>query len=486
MIDIATASAVELADAIRRREIGCLELLDAYAARIERYDKALNSVILLDLERARARAGEADRALARGESWGPLHGLPITVKDSLETAGMRTTSGFPPYADHVPATDAVIVERTVAAGAIVFGKTNLPTLAADLQSTNPLFGTTNNPWNLERTPGGSSGGSAAALAAGLTSFEIGSDIGGSIRTPSNWCGVYGHKPSHGIIPGRGHIPGPPGTLAEVDLGMNGPMARSAGDLALLLGIQAGPEADRAHAWKLDLPPPRRTKLADWRVAAWLDDAAFPVDPQVTRVLADAVAALRSAGVHVDESARPGAALPDIYDTYFRLLAPIMVAGFGADQYAAMEEAARVAPAEQRDAGMLMARYGTESHRTWLGANEARERLRAQFAGFFTRYDILLMPVTTVTAIPHDHSAPQFGRTLAVGESRRPYEDLLGWICPATCALLPATAAPVGLAADGLPVGIQIVGAYLDDRSTIEFARQLAGVVGGFRPPPMAA
>jgi len=486
MIDIATASATDLAAAIRRREISSVELLEAYAARIARFDKPLNSVVTLDLERARARAHEADEALSRGENWGPLHGLPITVKDSFETAGIRTTSGFPPLTDHVPLTDAVVVERTVKAGAIVFGKTNLPLLAADIQSYNPIFGTTNNPWNTARVPGGSSGGAAVATAAGFTSFEIGSDIGGSIRTPSNWCGIYGHKTTHGIIPGRGHIPGPPGMLSEADLAVMGPLARSAADLELLLGVQAGPSADRARAWRLDLPAPRREKLSDYRVAAWLDDDEFPVDPGVHSVLSGAVQALRSAGASVDEGARPALRLSDIFDTYLRLLLPVIVAGFPPEQFSAMSEMATSAPPDARDGFTLMARYGTDTHHAWLAANEARERIRAAFADFFTRYDVLLTAITPVTAILHDQSEPMPMRSITVGGKTRPYFDLLAWISPATCAFLPATAAPVGRAADGMPVGVQIVGPYLEDRTTIDFAKKLAEVTGGFEAPPLGA
>jgi amidase len=485
MTDIATASAVELAAAIRRREIGSLELLEAYAARIARLDGPLNSVVTLDLDRARQRAKEADEALARGESWGPLHGLPITVKDSHETAGIRTTAGFPPLSAHVPATDADIVDRTVKAGAIVFAKTNLPVLAGDLQSYNPVFGTTNNPWNLERVPGGSSGGSAVALAMGFTAFELGSDIGGSIRTPSNWCGVYGHKPTFGILPSRGHIPGPPGTLSEPDLAMSGPMARSAADLELLMSVQAGPSSEQAKAWKLDLPPPRRQKLSEYRIAAWLDDDAFPVDPDVRAVLSNTVQALRSAGASVDEGARPAFRLADLFDTYLRLLLPVILSGFPSEVVGAMREHAASAPADARDGFTLMARHGTASHMEWLSANEARERYRAAFANFFSRYDVLLTPITPVTAIPHDHTDPMAMRTITVGGAARPYFDLLAWISPATCAYLPATAAPVGRAADGMPVGVQIVGPYLEDATTIDFAKKLAEVTGGFEAPPRA-
>lgn len=370
------------------------------------------------------------------------------------------------------------------AGAIVFGKTNLPVLAGDLQSYNPIFGVTNNPWDTGRTCGGSSGGAAVALACGFASFEIGSDIGGSIRTPSNWCGVFGHKPTHGIIPQRGHVPGPPGMLSEADLGVVGPMARSAADLALLLDIQAGPLRDRAVAWKLALPKPRCGKLSDYRVAVWLDDDDFPVDPDVRAVLSRAAGALRSAGVTVDEGARPALRLADIFDTYLRLLTPVLLAGVPPDEFAAMSEFAAGMPADAKDGLTLFARYGTATHREWLSANEARERVRATFAEFFTRYDVLLTPVTPVTAIPHDHSEPMPMRSIMVGGKSRPYFDLLAWISAATCAWLPATVAPVGRSADGLPVGMQIVGPYLEDRSTIDFADKLSAIVGGFESPPL--
>lgn len=486
MTDIATASATELAAAIRRREISSAELLDSYAARIAKLDGPLNSVVTLDLDRARAKAREADDALARGENQGPLHGLPVTVKDSLETAGIRTTCGHQAWSDHVPEADATAVARCVEAGAIVFGKTNTPVLAADVQSYNPIFGVTNNPWNVARTPGGSSGGAAVSTACGFTAFETGSDIGGSIRTPAGWCGVYGHKPTHGIIPQRGHIPGPPGTLGEADLAVVGPLARSADDLELLLGLQAGPLADRARAWKLELPAPRHAKLSEYRVAAWLDDDAFPVDPEVRAVLSNAVQALRAAGASVDEGARPAFRLADVVDTYLRLLSPVILAGLPREQFSGLQQLAASMPAEAADSMTKLARYGTEPHRDWLAANEARERIRAAFADFFTRYDVLLTAVTPVTAIAHDHSEPQPMRTITVGGQSRPYFDLFAWIAPATLAMLPATSAPAGRTAAGMPVGMQIVGPYLEDRMTIDFAKKMADVVGGFAAPPLGA
>jgi amidase len=322
MPELGFRSASDLLRALTQREISSRELLEHYLARVERWNPGLRAIVTLDADRALRRADEADAARGRGEIRGPLHGLPISVKDCFETKGLRTTAGSPRLAEHVPTADAAAVARLEAAGAIVFAKTNTPPLAMDWQTYNPLFGTTCNPWDASRTPGGSSGGSAAAIAAGLTGLELGSDIGGSIRVPAGWCGIFGHKPSWGIVPQRGHIPGWPGSLREDDINVVGPLARSAEDLALALRVLAGPLPDRARAWKLELPPPRRGALREFRVAAWLDDPAGPVDDAVRERLAAAVAALRGAGVAVDEQARPGFRLEQAARLYSRLMIPI--------------------------------------------------------------------------------------------------------------------------------------------------------------------
>jgi len=474
-------SATELSASIRRREVSSRELLELYLARIEKHNPALNAVVTLDAERARSRAAEADAALARGESWGPLHGLPITVKDSFETAGVRTTSGSPTLSHHVPTADAESVKRLRGAGAVIFGKTNLPVFAGDLQSYNSVFGTTNNPWDATRTPGGSSGGAAAALAAGLTALELGSDIGGSIRTPCHWTGVFGHKPTFGIVPLRGHIPGPPGMLSDMDLGVAGPMARSAEDLDLALDILAGPTDERAIAWRFALPRPRHGELRSYRVAAWLDDPDFPVATQVGDSLHATVAALRGAGVRVDESARPFEKLRDVFPIYQGLLWGAMISGYPDQIFNAMVSHAEANPGDESAFG-TMARGGTQRFRDWTRANEARMRLRARFAAFFRDFDVLLMPVNPVPAIPHDHSEPMFARSVQVNGVARNYLDMLAWISPATLCFNPASVAPIGRTRSGLPVGMQIVGPYLEDRSTIDFARWLGELHGGFTPP----
>jgi amidase len=467
------ATAGDLAARLRAGETSASDLLERQLERIAAHNPRLNAVVTLDAERARARARalDADPGLLAGAR---LRGIPATIKDSFETAGLRTTCGAPQWKAHVPATDAHAVARLVEAGVVVAGKTNVPIYAGDLQSYNLLFGATNNPWDAARTSGGSSGGAAAAVAAGLSPFELGSDIGGSIRIPAHFCGVYGHKPSYGLVPIRGHLPPPPGTLAAPDLGVAGPIARSAGDLGLLLEVLAGDHAPR-------LAPPRATRLADFRVAAWFDDADFPIDDEVRAPLLAALDALEKAGARVDRAARPVASLVQYFDDYLRLLWPVTTAHLTDKAFARLQEAGHdAAPGSPRD---KLARYSRVAHREWLALDEKRQQARAQWARFFERYDVLLCPVGPVCAFAHDPGDDLMGRSIAVNSSQRWYWDQLAWICLATLAYLPATSAPVGLSRDGLPVGLQIIGPWHGDRTCIEFARRLAEVAGGFEPPP---
>src|SRR5580765_1535951 len=278
MLDIPFRSAKQLAADVRKKKIGCLELLDLYLARVEKYDGALNAIVVRDVDRARTRARAADRALAKRQPWGPLHGVPMTIKESYDVAGLPTTWGVPAYAKNVATKNAVAVDRLLGAGVVLFGKTNVPLFLADWQSYNAIYGTTNNPWDVARAPGGSSGGSAAALAAGLTGLEAGSDIGSSIRNPAHFCGVFGHKPTWGIIPRHGQSL--PGQVAAVDIDVVGPLARSADDLALALSVMAGPDPTEAAGWQLHLPPARQKRLRDFKVALMLEAPESPVDAEV--------------------------------------------------------------------------------------------------------------------------------------------------------------------------------------------------------------
>lgn len=481
MTDLGRESARNLAAMIRRKQISSRELLDFFLNAVAARNEPINAVVSLDEERAREAAHAADEAVARGAALGPLHGLPMTIKDSFETAGLRTTCGAAVWSAHVPTRDADSVARLKHAGAIVFGKTNLPSMAADLQSYNDLFGTTNNPHDRTRTPGGSSGGAAAAVAAGLTSLELGSDIGGSIRTPSHWTGVYGHKPSYGIVSTRGHLPGPPGSLSQPDLGVAGPLARSAEDLAIGLDVLAGPDENDEVAWRLDLPSPRHARLSDFQVAVWVDDPNYPVDDQVRSRFEAMIMALRNAGVRVDEKARPAVDLKELNRMFMRLLMPILLADLPDQTVEGLIQVADRFDRSDMSDEACAARAPLIRHREWVPTNEARQQMRAILREFFARYDVLLCPTTTVPAIPHDHS-PFSERTIRVNGRERPYSDLFGWIAMATACHLPATVAPIGPTPEGWPIGAQIVGPYLEDRTTIEFARLLGDVIGGFRPP----
>ncbi|MGV0875265.1 amidase family protein [Mycolicibacterium sp. XJ879] len=451
MTDITLQPARRLAEAIRRRELSSRELLEHHLSRVERFNPPLNAVVTIDPDTARRAADAADAALARNETVGPLHGVPMTVKDTYDTAGMRTTAGHPEW-DRVPDHDAQAVRRLRAAGAVIFGKTNTPTRAADWQTYNPIFGTTNNPWDTSRTPGGSSGGAAAALATGMTALELGSDIAGSIRVPANWCGVCGHKPSWGIVPQRGHLPPPPGALAESDLGVMGPMARDVADLEAALDVLAGPTELSAVGWRLELPPARASTLGELRIATWLDDADYPVESDVGAVLDAAVTALSGAGARLVD-AKPPVTLAELVGLHQILLYP------------------------------LMDTTSTLLHRQWMSADERRQLLRAKMADFFGDVDVLLMPVTVVPAVTHDHHEPFIERLIPFGEESRSYFDLFGWVGLATVAYLPATAVPVGRTATGLPVGVQVVGPYLEDRTTLTVARHIERLLGGFIAPP---
>ena len=476
MSEIAFRSAHELARAVREREVSCRELVEGYLSRIAALNPMVNAVVTLDAEGARRRAAEADEALARGELWGPLHGVPVTVKDSLETAGMRTTCGVRELADHVPDRDAVAVARLRGAGAVLLGKTNLPPWTMDVHTVNDVFGCTNNPWDLTRSPGGSSGGAAAALAAGLTGLEVGSDIGGSIRNPAHFCGVYGLKPSWGLVPLRGHIMGPPGSLAPTDLVVVGPLGRSADDLELGLDVLAGPDDAAAIGWRLELPPPRAAALRHYRIAAWLDDPACPVEAELVELMTAAVAAVRARGAVVDEAARPvDFTMAD--GVFAQLLAAPVGAALPQRTYDRL-----VGLADTEDSAQA-ARRLTQRFREWSAADEERHRLREQWARFFTEHDVLLCPVVPTAALPHDHTGDLSARTITVDGRPRPAMDQVRWAGVIGMAHLPSVVAPIGRTRAGLPLGIQIVAPYLEDRTAIDVARRLADVVGGFVPPP---
>ena len=462
--ELLLAPAHRLAAAVRDQEVSSRELLDGYLARIERLDPAINAVVTLDVERARAGADAADAALARGDAVGPLHGLPITIKDAIEVEGIRATGGATELADHVPTADAAAVARLKAAGAVVFGKTNVPRWSGDFQTFNDLFGQTNNPWDVTRTTGGSSGGAAAAVAAGFTSFEVGTDIGGSVRIPSHCCGVFGLKPSFGVIPQRGYLDHVGGGTTDADINVFGPIARSASDLDLLLGVLAGPEPERAVAWHLDLPEADFTSLAGLRVGTWLDDPACPVDSEYGALLRAAADALADAGARVDD-AHPPVTFDEQHSLFTRMILPA------------------ISPSLPDEVSDTMA----GSHRAWLRADEERAAVSARWAEWFTGYDLLLCPAMTIPAFPHDHAGDLPARRIVVNREERSLADTIQWLGLVGVVGLPAAVVPIGLVAGGaagLPVGMQIVAPYLHDRRAVRAAELVDQVLGAYSRPPL--
>ena len=481
MLDMPFRSATALAAEIKRKAIGASELLDVLLKRVEAHNPKLNAIIATTLGQARERAKAADDALARGEDWGPLHGVPMTIKESFDAVGMPTTWGVPELKENYPARNALAVERFLGAGAILFGKTNVPLYLADWQTFNAVYGTTNNPWDLTRAPGGSSGGSAAALAAGLTGLEAGSDIGASIRNPAHYCGVYGHKPTWGICPPRGQAL--PGIVAPTDISVIGPMARSADDLELGLAIMAGPDEIDAAGWRLELPPPRRSRLGELRVAVMLDDPCSEVDGAVQERIAAVAEFLGKQGASVSHIARPAVDMAEAHRVYIALLRAA-TSGRQTDEMIARnkESAARLDPADESYYAR-MTRANVMVHRDWLAINNRRHQMRLAWAEFFRDWDVLICPAAASAAFPHDQQGERHERTITVNGKQVPTTDQLFWAGFSGVVYLPSTVAPAGFTPEGLPVGVQIVGPQYGDRTCIAVARMLEQDYQGFVPPP---
>lgn len=480
--DLDFASALDASHAIRSGQISSFELTTRMLARIGQNNGKLNAIVTLTADTALARARAADEARVRGQWWGAFHGVPVTIKDTYEVDGVRTTAGMPSLKDNVAPRDAVVVARLKRAGAVTLGKTNVPVAAADWQSYNPIFGQSNNPWDLARTPGGSTGGGAAALAAGLSYLEPGSDLGGSIRVPAHFCGVFGHKPTLDLVPMRGHIPPPPGIPAgpPSTLPVSGPLARSASDLCAAMEVLGGPDDAEARAYGWALPAARRARLRDYRIGYVLDHPRCAVSPEVGAPLGAAVEALRKAGATLEEGWPPGVKVEEQYDTYVFFLMALYTPPARDEQ---LDELRRLAAAQDGSYRAKWAAALTATVRDYRAMDGRRRAARAIWQSYFRTHDVFLMPTAFVPAFPHDHGPNQLERVLATPAGPRPYLDMLFWISFASLAGLPATTAPVGLTRGGLPVGIQIVGPYLEDATPIDVAGRLSEVAGGFRPPP---
>jgi amidase len=456
-------SAGEQAAAIRSGGLKPSELLDAVLARIDEVNPVINAVVTLDVDAARRQAAARDEEAVDGAFRGPLHGLPITVKDAHEVAGLRSTGGARELAENVPRVDAPAVARLRRAGAVIIGKTNVPRWSGDGQTYNDLFGVTNNPWDTSRTPGGSSGGAAAAVVTGCTSFELGTDIGGSIRQPSAFSGACGHKPSYGIVPQRGYLDHVGGGTSDADINVVGPIARSVEDLEMVLDVVAGPLDADAAAWSLHVPRARRVDAAGARVGVWAEDPALPTSAAVTAAVREAADTLADAGAQVSED-RPALS--------------------GAEGVALFEQLIIAAVSPSLDRELAEAVSGT--HLAWLEAQEQREALVTAWRRYFADHDILLCPVAPVVAFAHDTDGDLTDRTLLIDGRTESMMALFKWTGLIGVVGLPSTVVPVATTAEGLPIGVQVVGPRLEDRTPLAVARHLLALRGGWRPPPLVS
>ena len=453
-------SASSAAEMLRAKEVSARELTELQLDRIEAVNPAINAVVELHRETALEEAAAADEALARGDELGPFHGVPMTIKDSFNVAGMHTTWGNPAFKDYVADWDATVVRRLRAAGAIIVGKTNVHFMLSDYgQTANELFGTTNNPWDVTRTPGGSSGGGAAGLAAGMTYLEYGTDVVGSIRIPAHFCGVYGLKPSVGIVPSTGMQPPgpPPGPSDMLYMSAVGPLARSPRDLRTALGVTAGPEGDFAKAYSWSPAPSRKTRLEEFRVGVVLDHDQAPVSSEVSAQLSNAADVLARAGATVVEEWPDGMDPVRDYESF----------GFHVGLFFAFQQ-----PGEEPG-----------SMSDFIEHENRRMAARAIWSQYFDDFDVFLCPANFTPAFPHD-PRPFGERTIGTPEGDRPYDNQVFWVAHAALAGLPAAVAPVGRTPSELPVGAQIVAPLYEDDTALAFAELLGDVVGGYEPPPL--
>ena len=484
MTNLTYATAGEQSAAMAAGEVSSVELTGAAIARLERIDGEIGAVCVPDLDRALAAARVADVARRDGDRR-PLLGIPMTVKESFNVAGLPTTWGIPAFKDFIAPADALAVERLRGAGAIVLGKTNVPVALGDLQTYNSIYGTTNNPWDLGRTPGGSSGGSAAALSAGLGALSIGSDIAGSLRVPAHFCGVFAHKPTFGLLPSRGHTaPTTPPLQYERDLTVIGPMARSAADLSLVLNLLAEPDPTGIGlAHRLDLRPARHDRLAEYRVLVLDTHPLIPTAADVRSAIGNVAAHVSDSGAIVEYGST---LVPDQVEAarfYMRLLLSSLTANYPEGIYQQGISAAATLTTSDLSLAAERKRGAVLNYRDWLAADSARTRHREAWRELFTHFDVVLCPASPTVAFTHDQSPDVWSRHISIDDGIYDYADQLVWSGIASAAGLPATVAPIGLTPDGMPVGMQIIGPIFEDRTPLRFAELLERDLGGFTPPP---
>jgi amidase len=480
MTDIAFAPARKLAAMVRAKKIGCAELLDHMLARVEKYNPALNAIVATNIPSAKKRARAADRTLARGDKVGPLHGVPMTVKEAFDVKGLPTTWGVSDLRGHVAAENALAVERLLAAGANIFGKTNVPVWLADSQSVNPIYGVSNNPWDTQRTPGGSSGGGSAAIAAGLAGLELGSDIASSIRNPAIYCGIYGHKPTYGICPPRGHTVR--GRVSPDDINVIGPLARSAADLETALGVIAGPDEIDSVGYDLALPAPRKKALKDFKVAVMLSDPTSEIDREMQDSLQTLADFLARKKAKVSDKARPAFDMDRAHWLFNMMLRAATSHRQTDEEFVRNTKTADGLAANDDGFGARAIRGQTIRHRDWLVLNEERTKMRWAWHEFFKEYDLFLCPLVPTAAFRHETNMPG-QRSVVINGETMPFGQTLFWAGLIGLPYLPATAIPTGFSKEKLPLGIQMAGPQYGDLTCIHLAKLLEKEYCGFVPPP---
>ncbi|GAA3949067.1 amidase family protein [Microbacterium soli] len=472
-MDITLLPAIEQARMIRRGELTAVELLEAVSERYQQVNHHVNAVVVTQWEQARRRAEAADRALRESADIGALHGVPITVKESFDWYGTASTFGNVKYADNYPARNAILVDRLLAAGANLYGKTNVPENLSDSQAFNDIYGTTSNPWDIERVPGGSSGGSAVAVATGMAAMELGSDVAGSLRNPAHFCGVFAHKPTYGAVPMQGHAP--PGKPAEVDMLVAGPLARTADDLVAGMSVLTGRD-----------PMREERDLSQFRVAFMFRSTYAQQDPELVDQLQSAVDDLARRGVHVRE-AGPDFDADQAYEDSLLLLRAATSSAMDPEDIASLRPLARRFDEGHRDRQAFLAKGTTLSAAAWRELDESRTQNRRRWASFFDDYDVLLCPAANSAAGRHDHSPERFDarRTDAEGNPVM-REERLYWAMFSGAAYLPSTIVPAGTTGSGMPCGIQIVAPHDQDHVSLAFAQHWEREICAYTPPPALA
>ncbi|MEZ5870287.1 MAG: amidase [Nitratireductor sp.] len=480
--DILFGTASEMAAMIRIGAIRPSELLELHLGQIDRINPTINAIIWQDRENARKLAVQLDKEAARGEFRGPLHGVPVTVKEAFDLVGSPSTWGNPDLKNNYPARDAEVVERYRKAGAIILGKTNVPLNLYEWQSFNELYGSTNNPWDLTRTPGGSSGGSAAALACGMSALEAGSDIGSSARNPAHYCGVFGLKPSWGVVPMQGHLP--PGWYGDIDIAVTGPMARHARDLDLAFDILAGADRFMHPAWRVDCPADARTRVREFKIAIKLGDEVSPVDDAYLGQLEKFGRKLEAAGAKVSFTTAPEIDSKAHFELYLTLLGAAM-AGFYTDEEIARDRERLETTGNLQSWRLLKPRQDGKSLRRaqWMVKDNERLVARRKFEAFFSDWDILIVPICASAAFPHDQAGYRDQRMLTINGREQPEMLQIFWSGYCGVVGLPAVAGPAGFV-NGLPVGYQAISGFGRDRTALAFACAVEREIAGFVRPPI--